>query len=116
MMRQRSSQTEVRTLKKNKGATLIVLNNRKLFPSLENIYRKATYKGTSHGWEQSQCFVRPFGRNRSQSKSLEKREEQIMRNAPPLRSSLEVCGGRTGGPRRRRNAPEKRTAEGQMWS
>lgn len=34
---------EVRTLKENKGATLIVLNNRKLFLSLKNIYRKATY-------------------------------------------------------------------------
>lgn len=59
MTRQRSSQTEVRTLKENKGATLTVLNNRKLFPSLRNIYRKATYKGTSHCWEQSQHSVTP---------------------------------------------------------
>lgn len=117
MTRQRSSQTEVRTLKENKGATLIVLNNRKLFSSLKNIYRKATYKGTSHCWEQSQCSVTPFGRKGTQSKRLEKRVEQIMRNPPPLISSLEICDGRTGGPRRwGRNARGKRTAEGQTWS
>lgn len=90
MTRQRSSQTEVRTLKENKGATLTVLNNRKLFPSLRNIYRKATYKGTSHCWEQSQRSVTPLGRKGSQSERLTPREDSGAdhEKSPPLISNL----------------------------